>query len=78
MKRTCLHPQEPKTVRRYWRSVGELELRSEFMNNMGVEFPAGDTMDDEERENSRRDFLKIMGASLGAMGLVSCRRPLKH
>ena len=78
MKRTWLHPQEPKTGRRYWRSVGELERRSEFMNKVGVEFPAGDTMDDEERENSRRDFLKIMGASLGAMGLVSCRRPLTN
>lgn len=76
MKRIWQHPQEPKTGRRYWRSVGELERRSEFMNKLGVEFPAGDTMDEDERENSRRDFLKIMGASLGAMGLVSCRRPL--
>ena len=76
MKRIWQHPQEPKTGRRYWRSVGELERRSEFMNKLGIEFPAGDTMDEGERENSRRDFLKIMGASLGAMGLVSCRRPL--
>ena len=76
MKRIWQHPQEPKTGRRYWRSVGELERRSEFMNKLGVEFPAGDTMNEEERDNSRRDFLKIMGASLGAMGLVSCRRPL--
>ena len=76
MKRIWQHPQEPKTGRRYWRSVGELERRSEFMNKLGVEFPGGDTMDEGERENSRRDFLKIMGASFGAMGLVSCRRPL--
>lgn len=76
MKRIWQHPQEPKTGRRYWRSVGELERRSEFMNKLGVEFPAGDTMDEGERENSRRDFLKIMGASFGMMGLASCRRPL--
>ncbi len=78
MKRIWQHPQESTTGRRYWRSVGELERRSEFMNKVGIEFPAGDTMDEGERENSRRDFLKIMGASFGAMGLVSCRRPLAN
>lgn len=76
MKRTWQHPEEPKTGRRYWRSTSELERRSEFMSKLGVEFPGGDTLTDSERENSRREFLKIMGAGVGLMGLASCRRPV--
>ncbi|MCB1226512.1 MAG: TAT-variant-translocated molybdopterin oxidoreductase, partial [Verrucomicrobiales bacterium] len=77
MKRIWHHPEEPATGKRYWRSTGELEQRSEFLNNLGVEFPAGDTLTEEERENSRREFLKVMGAATGLMGLglASCRRP---
>lgn len=76
MKRIWQHPEEPRTGRRYWRSTAELERRSEFMSRLGVEFPGGDTLTESERENSRREFLKIMGAGAGLMGLVSCRRPL--
>ncbi len=75
MKRIWQHPEEPKTGRRYWRSVNELERREDFMKSLGREFPNGDTLSEEERENSRRSFLKIMGASAGLMGLASCRRP---
>lgn len=79
MKRIWQHPEEPKNGRRYWRSVSELEQRSEFLSKLGVEFP-GDSanMADDERENSRREFLKVMGAATGLMGLglASCRRPL--
>ena len=76
MKKIWQHPEEPKTGLRYWRSVNELERREDFMKSLGREFPNGDTLNEEERENSRRDFLKIMGASLGMMGLASCRRPV--
>ena len=75
MKRVWQHPEEAKTGRRYWRSIGELEQREDFLKNLGREFPNGDEMSEEERENSRRTFLKIMGASVGMMGLASCRRP---
>lgn len=75
MKRVWQHPEEAKTGRRYWRSIGELEQREDFLKNLGREFPNGDELSDEERENSRRTFLKIMGASVGMMGLASCRRP---
>ncbi|MES2505165.1 MAG: TAT-variant-translocated molybdopterin oxidoreductase [Verrucomicrobiota bacterium] len=78
MKRIWNHPEEPQTGKRYWRSTGELEQRSEFLNKLGVEFPAGDTLNEEERETSRRDFLKLMGASTAMMGLASCRRPLTN
>ncbi len=76
MKRIWQHPEQPRTGKRYWRSVAELEQRSEFLNKAGVEFPAGDTLDENERENSRREFLKVMGAATGLMGLASCRRPV--
>lgn len=78
MKRIWNHPEEPQTGKRYWRSTGEMERRSEFLNKLGVEFPAGDTLNEEERETSRRDFLKLMGASTALMGLASCRRPLTN
>jgi len=78
MKRIWQHPEESNSGKRYWRSTGEMERRSEFLDKLGVEFPAGDTMDDTERENSRRDFLKLMGAATGMMGLASCRRPLTN
>lgn len=78
MKRIWNHPAEPQTGKRYWRSTAELEQRSEFLNKLGVEFPAGDTLTEDERENSRRDFLKLMGASTAMMGLAACRRPLTN
>lgn len=78
MKRIWKHPEEPQNAKRYWRSVSELERREDFLKDHGQEFPAGDTLTEEEQENSRRDFLKLMGASAGLMGLVSCRRPLTN
>ncbi len=78
MKRNWIHPEEPQTGKRYWRSPAELERRSEFLSKHGVEFPSGDTLTEEEAGQSRRNFLQLMGASVGMMGLASCRRPLTH
>ena len=78
MKRIWQHPEETKTGRRYWRSIGELEQRESFLKNLGREFPNGDELTEEERESSRRNFLKLMGASVGMMGLASCRRPIAN
>ncbi|MCX6857567.1 MAG: TAT-variant-translocated molybdopterin oxidoreductase [Verrucomicrobia bacterium] len=78
MKRIWQHPEETQTGKRYWRSADELENRSAFLNKLGVEFPAGDTLNEEERESSRRNFLKLMGASTAMMGLAACRRPLTN
>ena len=76
MKRIWKHPAEPQNATRYWRSTAELEQRESFLKDLGREFPAGDTLTPEEAENGRRDFLKIMGASVGMMGLAACRRPI--
>jgi len=79
MKRVWQHPDEPDTGRRYWRSLGEYSNSPEFSEVLGREFdPAIATMTDEERESSRRDFMKTMGAAaaLAGLTLTSCRRPL--
>lgn len=80
MKRVWQHPEESNTGRRYWRSLGEYAATPEFNEQLGREFDpgiAGET--DEQRESSRREFMKIMGgvAALSGLTLTSCRRPLQ-
>ncbi|MFP6867269.1 MAG: TAT-variant-translocated molybdopterin oxidoreductase, partial [Roseibacillus sp.] len=79
-KRIWQHPEIPaeETGIVSWRSVGELEKSAGFQQHLEREFPEGaDTLSEEEREGSRRSFLKLMGASsaLSGLALVSCRRP---
>lgn len=77
MKRIWHHP-EVKTERRYWRSLGEYSNTPEFAEKLGREFdPSIGVMDGEERESSRREFMKIMGGVAAMAGLASCRRPLE-
>src|SRR6184192_4437608 len=79
MKRVFQHPPEPLTGKHYWRSLGELSDTPEFREWLEREFPAG-TAELSGDEWSRRDFLKLMGASmtLAGIGLTSCRRPENH
>src|ERR1700736_1242269 len=79
MKRVFQHPPEPLTGKKYWRSLGELSDTPEFREWLEREFPAG-AAQLEGDEWSRRDFLKLMGASmaLAGVGLTSCRRPEMH
>ncbi|MDA0765515.1 MAG: TAT-variant-translocated molybdopterin oxidoreductase [Verrucomicrobia bacterium] len=79
-KRIWQHPDIPASEQgtEVWRSVGELENTPQFRTWMEREFPAGTAeMDEEEREMSRRNFVKLMGASsaLAGLTLASCRRP---
>lgn len=77
MKRIWNHP-DVKSERRYWRSLGEYEQTPEFTEKLGREFdPAIATESKEEQENSRRDFMKIMGGVAAMAGLASCRRPIQ-
>jgi len=80
MKRKWHHPEsEPITAQRdYWRSYDELDDTPEFREWMEREFPSGAAeLQDAPDEQSRRNFLKIMGASasLAGLGLAGCRRP---
>jgi MoCo/4Fe-4S cofactor protein with predicted Tat translocation signal len=79
MKRVFEHPPEPTTGKRYWRSLGEFANTAGFREWLEREFPAG-ASELGSGEWSRRDFLKLMGASmaLAGVGLTSCRRPELH
>ncbi len=81
MKRVFQHPPEPRDSggKRYWRSLGELNDTPEFRQWLEREFPQG-IAELNGDEWSRRDFLKLMGASmaLAGVGLTSCRRPELH
>jgi MoCo/4Fe-4S cofactor protein with predicted Tat translocation signal len=79
MKRVFQHPPEPPTGKHYWRSLGELNDTPEFRQWLEREFPPG-AAELNGDEWSRRDFLKLMGASmaLAGFGLTSCRRPELH
>src|SRR6185437_12080381 len=76
MKRVFHHPPEPSNGTKYWRSIGELSDTPEFRQWLEREFPEG-TAELNGDEWSRRDFVKLMGASmaLAGVGLTSCRRP---
>ena len=79
MKRVFHHPPEPSNGTKYWRSIGELKDTPEFRQWLEHEFPAGSAELNGD-EWSRRDFVKLMGASmaLAGVGLTSCRRPELH
>lgn len=78
-KRVWNHPEVPANElgTQVWRSTAELEGSPLFQNYLDREFPEGDTLTTEEQELSRRNFVKLMGASsaLAGLGLASCRRP---
>src|SRR5262249_17846886 len=67
--------------RDYWRSLDELAATPEFKDLVEREFPrqAIGWSEDENPDEGRRDFLKVMGASLALGGLAAwTRRPTEH
>ena len=67
--------------RDYWRSLDDLAATPEFQELLAREFPqqAIGWSDDEDRVEGRRNFLKLMGASLALAGLSACtRQPTEH
>ncbi len=80
MKRKWIHPGEDESASRvYWRGYDELDDTPEFREWLEREFPRGasELSGPEADGESRRAFLKLMGAStaLAGFGLASCRRP---
>ncbi len=61
-----------KTGRRFWRSLDEWANTPEFREMAAREFPAG--FFDMLSGPSRRQFLKIMGASVALASITGCRR----
>src|ERR1700722_19885865 len=76
MKTVFRHPPEDLSGKRYWRSLEELADTPQFRSWLGREFPAG-AAEMEMDGVSRRNFLRLMGASMGlaGIGLSGCRRP---
>lgn len=79
-KKVLQHPEVPANEldTQVWRGLQEFEETKKFRHEAIREFRDGeDVLTDEERELSRRNFVKLMGASsaLAGVGLVSCRRP---
>jgi MoCo/4Fe-4S cofactor protein with predicted Tat translocation signal len=62
-----------KTGKQYWRTLEELAEDPRFEELLHREFPKHASEWDETVE--RRDFLKLMGASLALAGLAGCGRP---
>ncbi|HEV3331366.1 MAG TPA: TAT-variant-translocated molybdopterin oxidoreductase [Bryobacteraceae bacterium] len=62
--------------RDYWRSLEDLASQPEFQELLVREFPqqAVGWSDDEDSAEGRRNFLKLMGASLALAGLAACTR----
>ncbi|MDA0813759.1 MAG: TAT-variant-translocated molybdopterin oxidoreductase, partial [Verrucomicrobia bacterium] len=78
MKRVLLHPEEPATGRKYWRSLGQMQDTEESRQWVEREFPDGvSEMTADEASVSRRSFMKLMGAatSMAGMSMAACRRP---
>jgi MoCo/4Fe-4S cofactor protein with predicted Tat translocation signal len=63
-----LPPVSPKG-REYWRSLNELAAREDFESLVKQEFPRQAAL---LGPLGRRDFLKLMGASLALAGLAAC------
>ncbi len=61
------------TGKRYWRSLDELAGTPEFREWLHREFPEGAS--ELTSPHSRRSLLKLMAASFGLAGVISCRRP---
>jgi len=68
-------PLERLDTRKLWRSLSELAQDPQFLEAMAREFP--EAASELLSRSSRRDFLKLMGASLALAGLgfSGCRWP---
>ncbi len=60
------------TGQQYWRSLEELAHTKEFQERLHREFPQGAS--EWTSSISRRNFLKLMGASMALAGVVGCTR----
>jgi MoCo/4Fe-4S cofactor protein with predicted Tat translocation signal len=59
----------------YWRSLDELQDTPEFRQFLETEFPTKHELWSDDL--SRRDFLKLMGASMAMMFFAGCRKPIQ-
>nr|MBP6821299.1 TAT-variant-translocated molybdopterin oxidoreductase [Acidobacteriota bacterium] len=71
-----------KSGREFWRSLEEQAGTDKFRDFLHREFPALNAPETDPSmldPNGRRNFMKLMGASLALAGLTACtRQPLEH
>lgn len=74
-------------MKKYWQSLDQLKETPEFLDSKNNEFAEAvptsalgrKSLKDEEKSDdgfSRRDFLKLMGFSVGAVTLAACETPV--
>ncbi len=61
----------------YWKGIGQLTNRTEFVKNGQDEF-GPDPGPEEDLGHSRRDFLKMMGFGVAAASLAACEAPVRN
>ncbi|HEV2296258.1 MAG TPA: TAT-variant-translocated molybdopterin oxidoreductase [Tepidisphaeraceae bacterium] len=66
-------PQQALTGRAFWRSLDELSQTPQFQEALHREYPRGAS--EWHDDVSRRNFLKLMSASLALAGVYGCARP---
>src|SRR5687768_7437815 len=59
----------------YWRSIEELSGDPEWTAALEGELPEGATLPPQPPGALRRDFLKLLGASMGLAGITACTLP---
>ena len=65
-----------KQGKQYWRTLEELSENPHFADLLHREFPRAASEWDESVD--RRDFLKLMGASLALAGMAGCGKPAEQ
>jgi molybdopterin-containing oxidoreductase family iron-sulfur binding subunit len=65
-----------KQGKQYWRTLEELSENPHFADLLRREFPRAASEWDESVD--RRDFLKLMGASLALAGMAGCGKPAEQ
>ena len=61
----------------YWKGIEQLKNDPAFVKNAESEFPEFLPIKDSS-DNSRRDFLKMMGFGLAAVSTAACEAPVKY
>ena len=61
----------------YWKGIEQLKNDPAFVKNAQNEFPEFLPIQGSS-DNSRRDFLKMMGFGLAAVSAAACEAPVKY
>ena len=66
-----------KGKKTYWKGIEQLKNEPSFVKNAQNEFPEYLPIKGSS-DNSRRDFLKMMGFGIAAVSTVACEAPVKY